>query len=99
MSTQPRTMITPHPVPLHGGGLASEFTTAPSASGASGDSLWDGPTLRELVDNVEHQFGETPGLFGVFALGFGNDEPLTPGDVQAVCDHLGLPAEDFGIDP
>jgi hypothetical protein len=63
------------------------------------DSLWDSITLRELVERVEHQFGETPGLSGVFALGFGSDEWLTPGDIQAVCEHLGLPAEDFGIDP
>ena len=63
------------------------------------DELWDGPTLRELVDRVEHQFGQTPGLASVFTLGFGSDEPLTPGDIQAVCDHLGLPAEDFGLDP
>jgi hypothetical protein len=55
--------------------------------------------LRELVERVEHQFGETPGLSSVFALGFGSDEWLTPGDIQAVCDHLGLPAEDFGVDP
>ena len=63
------------------------------------DELWEGPTLRELVEHVEHQFGQTPALAGVFTLGFGRDEPLTPGDVQAVCDHLGLPATDFGLDP
>lgn len=62
-------------------------------------SPWDSLTLRELVARVEHQFGETPGLSSVFALGFGSDEWLTPGDIQAVCDHLGLPAEDFGVDP
>ena len=82
----------------------------PSREGASGargrrqsvhnwDELWEGPTLRELVEHVEHQFGQTPALAGVFTLGFGRDEPLTPGDVQAVCDHLGLPATDFGLDP
>lgn len=63
------------------------------------DELWEGPTLKELVERVEHQFGQTPALAGVFTLGFGRDEPLTPGDIQAVCDHLGLPAEDFGLDP
>ncbi len=63
------------------------------------DCPWDSLTLRELVERVEHQFGATPGLSGVFALGFGSDEWLTPGDIQAVCDHLGLPAEDFGVDP
>lgn len=63
------------------------------------EDRWDGPTLRELVERVEHQFGQAPALSGVFMLGFAPDEPLTPGDIQAVCDHLGLPAEDFGLDP
>jgi hypothetical protein len=62
-------------------------------------SPWDSLTLRDLVERVEHQFGETPGLSSVFSLGLGSDEWLTPGDIQAVCDHLGLPAEDFGVDP
>ena len=70
----------------------------PRATGVE-DYPWDSLTLRELVERVEHQFGATPGLSGVFALGFGSDEWLTPGDIQAVCDHLGLPAEDFGVDP
>jgi hypothetical protein len=71
---------------------------APRMSGAE-EFPWDSLTLRELVERVEHQFGTAPGLSSVFALGFGSDEWLTPGDIQAVCDHLGLPAEDFGVDP
>jgi hypothetical protein len=59
---------------------------------------WEGPTLPELADRVAHQFGELPALAGVHALGFANDEPLTPGDVREVCDLLGLPAADFGLD-
>lgn len=58
---------------------------------------WEGPTLHELANRVEHQFGDTPGLAGIYTLGFGRDELLTPGDIRSVCDHLGLPAEDFGI--
>lgn len=63
------------------------------------DESWEGPTLRELVEKVEHQFGQTPALATLFTMGFARDEELTPGDIQAVCDHLGLPAEDFGLDP
>lgn len=58
---------------------------------------WEGPTLAELAERVEHQFGKAPGLSGIFTLGFGRDEPLTPGDIHRVCEHLGLPAEDFGV--
>ena len=71
----------------------------PASSRLEEDELWEGPTLKELVERVEHQFGQTPALAGVFTLGFGRDEPLTPGDIRAVCDHLGLPATDFGLDP
>ena len=59
---------------------------------------WEGPTLSELADRVEHQFGQAPALAGIYTLGFGRDEPLTPCDVHLVCDLLGLPAEDFGVD-
>ena len=80
--------------------VAVQQALPPSPRSAHTDELpWDGPTVREMVERVEHQFGATPGLSGLFALGFGSDEWLTPGDVQAVCDHLGLPAADFGVDP
>lgn len=74
--------------PVYGGHVAGGHV--------AGD--WQGPTLAELADRVEHQFGEAPALAGIYTLGFGRDEPLTPGDVHQVCDLLGLPAEDFGID-
>ena len=61
-------------------------------------SVWDGPTLHELADRVEHQFGEAPALAGIYTLGFAQDEPLSPCDIHLVCDLLGLPAEDFGVD-
>lgn len=73
---------------------------APDGARSGGDWLdgdWQGPTLAELAERVEHQFGNAPGLAGIFTLGFGRDEPLTPSDVHEVCEHLGLPAEDFGV--
>ena len=60
--------------------------------------LWEAPTVRELADRVEHQFGNAPALANIYTLGFGSDEPLSPCDVHLVCDLLGLPAEDFGVD-
>ena len=69
----------------------------PSAAAHARPRGWEGPTLAELAERVEHQFGDTPGLAGIFTLGFGRDEPLTPGDIHEVCEHLGLPAEDFGV--
>lgn len=59
---------------------------------------WDAPTLRELADRVEHQFGSLPALSGLETLGLGRDEALAPCDVHMVCDLLGVPAADFGLD-
>lgn len=71
----------------------------PPISGAHLDPEgWEGPTLGELAERVEHQFGQTPALSGIYMLGFARDEPLTQCDIHMVCDLLGLPAEDFGVD-
>ena len=70
----------------------------PSRLDATWDASWDAPTLRELADRVEHQFGSLPALAGLDSLGFARDEALTPGDVHQNCALLGLPAEDFGLD-
>ncbi len=59
---------------------------------------WDAPTLRELAERVQHQFGSLSSLSGLETLGLGRDEPLSPGDVHLVCDLLGVPAADFGLD-
>ena len=61
-------------------------------------ALWQGPTLRELADRVEHQFGQVSALADLDSFGFARDEPLTPCDVYMVCDQLGVPAADFGVD-
>ena len=63
-----------------------------------GRETWQAPTLRELADRVEHQFGQLPALSEIHALGFARDEPLAPCDIYLVCDLLGLPATDFGRD-
>lgn len=75
----------------------AEHPNAPTAAELALARAWEGPTLAELAECVEHQFGETPGLPGIYTLGFGRDEPLTPDDVSRVCEQLGLPAEDFGV--
>lgn len=82
------------PETVRGLGAGTPASIAAETSWARG---WEGPTLAELAERVEHQFGDTPGLAGIFTLGFGRDEPLTPSDIHQVCEHLGLPAEDFGV--
>ena len=58
---------------------------------------WSRPTLREFVAQLEHEFGNGVDLSALFHTGLGRNERLTPGDVKALCDQLGLPADDFGV--
>lgn len=58
---------------------------------------WHGPTLREFVQQIEHEFGRQVDLSGLRLSGFAGDEPLDPSDIRSLCDFLGLPAEDFGV--
>jgi hypothetical protein len=84
----------PHPV-------ARAFAPQPPASvdaAAARWTDWQPPTLPELAARLEHQFGKLSALAGVHSLGFASDEPLTPWDVREVCDLLGVPAADLGLD-
>jgi len=58
---------------------------------------WHGPTLREFVRQIEHEFGRQVDLSGLRLSGLARDEPLDPSDIRSLCDLLGLPAEDFGV--
>ena len=58
---------------------------------------WHGPTLREFVQQIEHEFGRSLDLSGLRHAGLARDEPLDPSDIRELCDLLGLPAEDFGV--
>jgi len=60
---------------------------------------WNSPTFGEFLERVEHEFGAAADLAGLALLGFGRDEHLAPTDVQALCGQLGVPAEDFGVEP
>lgn len=60
---------------------------------------WNSPTFGEFLERVEHEFGATVDLAGVMLLGLGRDEHLDPGDIEALCGQLGVPAEDFGVGP
>lgn len=58
---------------------------------------WHGPTLREFVQQIEHEFGRQVDLSGLRLSGFAGDEALDPSDIRSLCELLGLPAEDFGV--
>ena len=61
-------------------------------------SRWQGPTLGEFVDRVEREFGAPSDLTDLLS-GAGRNEPLAPAEVRALCGQLGVPAEDFGVEP
>ena len=58
---------------------------------------WQGPTLREFVQQIEHEFGRSLDLSSLRLAGLTRDEPLDPSDIRELCELLGLPAEDFGV--
>ena len=62
-------------------------------------SRWQGPTLKEFCDRVEHEFGASTEIMGLPVVAGGSDESLGPSDVRLLCDQLGIPPEDFGVEP
>lgn len=61
-------------------------------------SRWQGPTIREFIDRVEREFGAAPDLTGFLRDSDGH-QSLKPGEVRVLCDQIGVPAEDFGVEP
>jgi hypothetical protein len=62
-------------------------------------SRWQGPTLAEFCERVEHEFGASTEIMGLPVAPGGGDECLAPSDVRLLCHQLGLPPEDFGVEP
>lgn len=62
-------------------------------------SHWQGPTLSEFCERVEREFGASTEIMGLPVAPGGSDESLAPSDVRLLCDQLGIPAEDFGVEP
>lgn len=60
-------------------------------------SRWQGPTLEEFVERVEHEFGASTDLIGILRDGVSRHESLAPADVRELCSLLGVPPEDFGV--
>ncbi len=60
-------------------------------------SRWQGPTLEEFVERVEHEFGASTDLIGILRDGVGRHDNLAPADIRELCALLGVPPEDFGV--
>ena len=60
---------------------------------------WRRPTFGEFVEQIEHEFGSTPDLASLHAVGLGPGDPLEPGDIRLLCSEIGVPPEDFGVEP
>lgn len=58
-------------------------------------SPWEGPTLAEFIERVEHEFGATPDFTPMLA--GDRSDPLAPADIRALCEEIGVPADDFGV--
>ncbi len=62
-------------------------------------SRWAGPTVAEFAARVESEFGTPGDLTRLLREGMLPDESLEPDEVRELCDQLGVPAEDFGVEP
>ncbi len=60
-------------------------------------SRWQGPTIEEFVERVEHEYGASTDLTGLLRDGVSRNDSLAPADVRELCSLLGVPAEDFGV--
>lgn len=63
------------------------------------ESDWERPTFGEFVERLEHQFGLGADAEGLELAGLRRDEPLTPEEIRALCAELGVPPEDFDVEP
>lgn len=58
-------------------------------------SCWEGPTLAEFIERVEHEFGAAPDFTPMLA--GDRSDPLAPAEIRALCEEIGVPADDFGV--
>lgn len=61
-------------------------------------SRWQGPTLKEFIERVEREFGAAPDLTGLLRAD-DRHQSLRPAEVRVLCEQIGVPAEDFGVEP
>ena len=55
-------------------------------------------TFREFATRMENEFGVRASGSGLLATGFRASDKLEPYDIRCLCDQVGVPAEDFGVD-
>ena len=60
---------------------------------------WKRPTFGEFVTRLEREFGITIRRNGLHFAGVTRREELEPSDIRTLCLQVGVPAEDFGIEP
>lgn len=60
---------------------------------------WKRPTFGEFVERLEREFGISIGRNSLHFAGVTRGEKLEPSDIRTLCLQVGVPAEDFGIEP
>ena len=59
---------------------------------------WEAPTFGEFVRQLEHGFGDSLDLSSLPLTRADDDETLSPHSVKSLCEVLGVPPEDFGVE-
>jgi len=56
--------------------------------------------LGEIITRLEDAYGTGDGRAkAAAAMGLSGSDELSPSDLRALCDQLGVPPVDFGLDP
>ena len=82
-----------------GRSAAAEPSRWSSETGGPTSESWTRLTVDDFIRKAEHQFG-TSGLEITRLLGgYRLTDRLASDDVRRLCESMGLPAADFGLDP
>lgn len=59
---------------------------------------WRRLTFGEFASRLQREFGVATAASGLGSAGFRSRDRLEPSDIRWLCDQVGIPAEDFGIE-
>jgi hypothetical protein len=62
-------------------------------------SLWRPLTFGEFSSRMKREFGISSSVSGASLGGFQLRDQLGPSDIRWLCQQVGAPAEDFGVEP
>lgn len=78
---------------------AAEPSRWSSETGGPTWESWTRLTVDDFIRRAEHQFGTSGREITRLLGGYRLTDRLASDDIRLLCESIGLPAEDFGLDP